>query len=113
MRSHLVRSWPGMAAHHLPGSVLARVDGSPDRHRRSVSASCGTVHAPPVSVDDRSASEPDIWGAPQTVCYGALAVMMPPDYQQDSAAPAATPAPNGCLAVGDPAPDMLPAGLWV
>jgi hypothetical protein len=55
-KSGFGRVWPGMAAHHLPGSVLARVDGSPDRHGRSVSASCGTVHALLASVGDRFAS---------------------------------------------------------
>jgi hypothetical protein len=45
----------GMAAHHLDGSVLARVDGSRHRHGRSVSASCGTVHALLASVGDRYA----------------------------------------------------------
>ncbi len=50
--------WPGMAAHRLDGSLLPRVDGSPDRQRGSVSASCGTVHARLASVGDRCASKP-------------------------------------------------------
>ena len=34
------------------------MDGSPDHHRRSMSASCGTVHALLASVRDRKAREP-------------------------------------------------------
>lgn len=46
-------SWPGPAARQPDGSILARVDGSPDHCRRSMCASCGTVHALLGSVGDR------------------------------------------------------------